>query len=166
MKTISSINIFDLRYERASPEYKYFEKLESDFVKKYELGYICIPTNGLVNSGGLAIMGAGLAKDAATRFPRLEEQLGRLLTNFGNQVFRFKKERLFIFPTKNDWRKPSSLSIIQKSCRQLKALVYVHNIHAPIYLPKVGCGLGGLRWENVKPILNQELNSEQYIVIE
>lgn len=166
MKLIQNINIFDLRYNPSTPEHKFFDKLEENYIKQYPLGYICIPVNGQVNSGGLAVMGAGLAKDAATRFPRLQMLLGLLLQNFENQVFIFKKEKLFTFPTKDDWRNPSTIDRIVKSCKQLKTLTIFYNIHRPVYLPKVGCGLGGLDWNKVKGFLNKELNSDQFIVVE
>lgn len=171
MKIISNINIFDLRYDCREPTHFFFEQIiqvseEENYVKSHRLGYICIPTNGRYNSGGLAVMGAGLAKDAANKFPELPEKLGRLLMNFNNQVFRFSKEKIFIFPTKNDWREKSNLDIITKSCRQLRTLVDINKIHRPIYLPKVGCGLGGLSWNKVEPILKGELNSDQYIILE
>lgn len=161
---LKNLNIWDLRRDR-SCSITHFHYI-SDIEKELELGYICIPTNGVVSSSGLAVMGAGLARDAADKFPYLSLDFGSVLNNFGNQVFLFRQECIFCFPTKNDFRETSSLELIKQSCHQLKTLVNVYRINKPIYLPKVGSGLGMLPWPSVKEILTKELRSEQFICLE
>jgi hypothetical protein len=60
------------------------------------------------------------------------------------------------FPTKNDWRNPSQLSWIKEGLVCLAASPahtqwrkQTRNIH----IPKLGCGLGGLEWADVRPLI-------------
>ena len=60
-----------------------------DLWQFYAVGeVIAIPTNGIVKSNGDAVMGAGLAKDAASRFPDLPKWLGDRLKQFGNAILQ------------------------------------------------------------------------------
>lgn len=74
--------------------------------------YIGITTNGRVSRSGAAVMGAGLAKVAALRFPNLPRQLGESLTQSGNHVYAFPDYRVFSIPTKDDPFEPSLLPLI------------------------------------------------------
>jgi len=47
---------------------------------------ICIPTNGYVTSSGSLVMGAGVARQAADRWPALPELLGQRVYQLGNAV--------------------------------------------------------------------------------
>lgn len=47
---------------------------------------VCITTNGFVKNSGLAIMGAGNAKQAKDRFPGVERNYGSLLKREGHKV--------------------------------------------------------------------------------
>lgn len=48
--------------------------------------FIVIPTNGVLKANGDAVMGAGLAKQAAQRFPTLPKLLGQAIRDTGNAV--------------------------------------------------------------------------------
>lgn len=48
--------------------------------------WIVVPTNGLVRRDGYAVMGRGVAAQAAQRFPTLQATLGGLLMSRGNHV--------------------------------------------------------------------------------
>jgi hypothetical protein len=52
-------------------------------------GYLCITTNGFVKSNGEAVMGRGIAKEAANRFSMLPKLLGDTLRTRGNNVHLF-----------------------------------------------------------------------------
>lgn len=120
------------------------------------LNPICIPTNGIYNSQGTAIMGAGLAKDAADRYPELPKLLGEKLKDTGNNVYQFNilKDIIITFPTKYHWYFKSNLILIRQSTEQLLELTDNNPDWEQVYLPRVGTGLGQLDWINdVKPIL-------------
>jgi len=115
--------------------------------------YIGITTNGRVARSGAAVMGAGLAKVAALRFPSLAHQLGEFLTRSGNHVYAFPDHRVFSIPTKDDPFEPSLLPLITQSADEL--LRYVDNMGLQdVYTVRLGCGLGQLHWDAVRPILS------------
>ena len=62
--------------------------------------------------------------------------------------------------TKDDWRNPSKLEWVETGLKQLVVMIdkiYINTNglfrFCHIALPKVGCGLGGLDWCDVKPIV-------------
>ena len=128
----------------------------------------CITTNGICNSQGLAIMGAGVAKEAATRHPRLYKLLGRHLQENGNVpgcLLQFDRNEIWSFPTKNHWKDPSSLDLIRKSAQILyRSWVNQNGLrdNIEVAIPRPGCGLGGLDWADVKAVLEQELPDNHF----
>ncbi len=60
------------------------------------------------------------------------------------------------FPTKQHWRDPSVLSDIDTGLRDLAYAVKRHDIKS-IAVPALGCGLGGLDWQKVRPLILQHL---------
>ena len=60
-------------------------------------------------------------------------------------------------PTKNHWRDKSEMRYIEMGLRSLQLFIQEHEIKS-IALPKIGCGLGGLDFEDVKPIIERELD--------
>lgn len=125
----------------------------------------CITTNGLTLQDGTAVMGAGIAKQAKARYPWLPRHLGKLLQSRGNHVYylgQWEGAKLVTFPTKHDWRDNSDPELIRQSCRELKNLGY----KGVVAMPRPGCGNGGLDWAAVKPILEQELPEDNYVVVD
>lgn len=59
---------------------------------------------------------------------------------------------LINFPTKDHWKGQSKLVYITSGLTALIASVRQYQI-ASIALPALGCGLGGLRWEEVRPLI-------------
>lgn len=57
-----------------------------DFYRTESDCFIVIPTNGVLKSNGEAVMGAGLAKQAAQRFPTLPQLLGQAIRHTGNRL--------------------------------------------------------------------------------
>lgn len=126
---------------------------------------ICIPTNGIVEKEGSLIMGAGLAKDAAIRFPGIPKTLGQKVERGGNKPYICGVKIgtwLVSFPTKEHYKDPSNIFLIRSSAKELVRLAKTHNWEY-IALPKVGCGLGGLKWEDVKIAL-QSIFDDRFVI--
>lgn len=139
-----------------------------------------IPTNGMWSDTGphglakRAHMGAGLAKQAADRWPELPYLLGDRLARTGNRLYIFPvppalRERLgclniVTFPTKYDWQDPARLLLINRAAGEL-ATARLQNGWERVLLPTVGCGLDGLRWEEVEPILDRHLFESHFAVV-
>lgn len=58
------------------------------------------------------------------------------------------------FPTKDHWRGKSQIEFIQSGLQDLTRLVRELNIHS-IAVPPLGCGNGGLVWDNVKVLIEE-----------
>lgn len=125
-----------------------------DFLSKENDTYICIPTNKTLNNSGELVMGAGLALAAKLKFPGIEMSWGKVLQEVPNvHVHLSAKENLICFPTKNHWKEKSSIEILKQSIDELLSFIEFFGLQR-VFLPRIGCGLGGLSWEKeVKPFL-------------
>jgi len=140
--------------------------VHGDIWHYYERGaWAVIPTNTCVRADGTAVMGAGLAKQAAERFPELPALYGEWLNGGTNDgpVF-FDEGRLILFPTKRNWRNPSDLDLIEANLSRLAEELSAASCH--VVFPLLGCGLGGLDWEReVRPLMERYLVSDRYAVV-
>lgn len=132
---------------------------------------VCVTTNGIVFPDGKLCMGAGCAKEARDKFPGIDKLLGDRVRNYGNvphvagayQLDRIRVATIVSFPTKNHYKKPSELFLIKQSAESLKHLADQSN-WKKIVIPRPGCGLGGLKWETVKKVLEPILDDRFYII--
>jgi hypothetical protein len=128
---------------------------------------ICVTTNGCITYSGRGVMGRGVAKQAAVRFPRMERILGKHLRLHGNHVGVLRRELdepvIVAFPVKQLWNEEASTSLIVQSVKELVALTDQEGWTA-VVLPRPGCGNGRLRWEAVKPLIESFLDDRFLIV--
>jgi O-acetyl-ADP-ribose deacetylase (regulator of RNase III) len=86
------------------------------------------------------------------------------------KMFTFNLERLenprFIinFPTKRHWKNKSHIEDIQSGLSDLINFVQQQQLHS-IAVPPLGCGLGGLDWENVKPLIVEAFQSVPEVLV-
>lgn len=123
---------------------------------------IAITTNGSLTRDGRAIMGKGVAKQAAERFPELRSQLGRLLQVRGNHVHEILLG-LVSFPVEETPFSLPELSLIRRSAEELRHLADQSGWRQ-VVVPRPGCGGGGMRWQEVKPVL-EEYFDDRFIVV-
>jgi len=137
-------------------------------------GVRCITTNGFVKSNGRAVMGAGVAKEARSRIPDIDLSLGRSIRKHGNVVARiagpdkvpYHHQNVLAFPVKHVWWEQADLELIRSSAVQLSRLIDQHiGIDLPVYLPKPGCGNGGLTWPAVRGTLADVLDQHRNLYI-
>ena len=124
-------------------------------------GYRVITTNGTINKRMRAVMGRGVAKQAATRYPNLPLALANRLWRTGNHTYVFTNYRIITFPVKHNWWEAADPALIERSAQELVA----GNLPGTIYLPRPGCGNGRLRWEHVKPIIEPILVGDQFVIV-
>jgi hypothetical protein len=127
-------------------------------------GYIAITTNGVIKDNGDLVMGAGVALEAKVRYPELPTILGKYVFEYGNQPYICKKFKLISFPTKHHFKNPSDIDLILQSARILTKMLDRIDIQK-VYMPKPGCGNGGLQWIYVKPLLEKILD-DRFTIIE
>ncbi len=128
--------------------------------------WIVITTNGNTNINGDAVMGKGIAWQAKQRYPNLPKLLAEKINRWGNHTYLFRSPiSLITFPTKEDWKLPSSLSLIAQSAFELMIMWEDDHFVNTIYLVRPGCGAGELDWKDVKPILEKYLD-DRFVVVE
>ena len=124
------------------------------------------PAEAIVNPVNcVGVMGRGLALQFKRRYPEVFHAY-RIACRHGTirpgRVFVHPSGRdiprwILHFPTKRHWRDPSSLEDIRLGLADLAATVILRRIRS-IALPSIGCGLGGLRWLTVRPLIEAHLN--------
>jgi hypothetical protein len=150
-----------------------------DIFEQKDADAICFTSNGIVKANGELVMGAGIAKAFRDRFPMLAKEAGMTVKKHGNHVHAFwaldekdanplfSSERIvFSFPTKHHFKDPSDVELIERSAKELVTFVNGLTLSPlnKIYLPRPGIGLGGLKWEDVKKVIEPILDDRFYIV--
>ena len=113
---------------------------------------IVIPVNTL------GIAGAGLARQWALQYPDEHRLYGMVCKDKRFSIGEVlpvisTPNRLFLcFPTKVIPHKRSELVWIEDGLSDLKRLVSTLRIRS-LALPALGCGLGGLDWKTVRPLI-------------
>lgn len=129
--------------------------------------FIVLPTNLSVNKNGNAIMGRGLAKQAADKFPKLSTKYGNVLKNdLGTHgVYIFFDTRIIPCPVKKNYKDDADLKIIERSLKLIMDLRDGLKTKIKLLIPMLGCGFGGLMYEQVLPLLLEYCPKGSYIVI-
>lgn len=120
-------------------------------------------TEAIVNAVNcVGVMGKGLAlqfrqkfsedyfKDYKRACQNGELQIGKVHVYKLNS--KTNPQYIINFPTKDHWRGRSKSEYIESGLRSLKAEIGKRGIKS-IAMPALGCGLGGLDWEEVKPFI-------------
>ncbi|WP_317056412.1 type II toxin-antitoxin system antitoxin DNA ADP-ribosyl glycohydrolase DarG [Roseovarius rhodophyticola] len=127
------------------------------------------PVEALVNTVNcVGVMGKGVALEFKNRWPANFKAYKKLCDAKGlkpGQIFVFDTQELFPgngprflinLPTKAHWRSKSKLSYVEDGLDALVETVEKFEIKS-IALPPLGCGNGGLDWEDVKPLIVSKL---------
>lgn len=112
----------------------------------------------------VGVMGRGLALQFKKAFPanfkayaaachRYEVWPGQLLV-FDNKVIQ--PRYIINFPTKLHWKDKSWMKDIELGLMALAKTIGDYGLHS-IAIPKLGCGLGGLNWSEVRPRIESAL---------
>jgi O-acetyl-ADP-ribose deacetylase (regulator of RNase III) len=121
------------------------------------------PAQTLVNTVNVVgVMGKGIAADFKKRYPAMYQQyvafcksgkfhIGQLW------IYRTDHKWILNFPTKGHWRQPSKLEYIDAGLRKFVDTYSEQGI-ASVSFPQLGCGNGGLDWNDVRPIMVKYLD--------
>jgi O-acetyl-ADP-ribose deacetylase (regulator of RNase III) len=103
-------------------------------------------------------MGRGLALTYKKKFPAMngdyEQRCSRNEVKVGEPYLWKESAALWIlnFPTKDDWRHPSDISYIRSGLEYLASHATEWGIES-LAIPALGCGLGELGWDKVRPLI-------------
>ena len=117
----------------------------------------------------VGVMGAGLALEFKRKYPDMftfyqnaciHKPVPPLLDT-GNPVLYVSHDentRIVLFPTKNHWKDPSKIEYIEKG---LDAFVFKYREWGitSVAFPALGCGYGGLEWNQVRSLMVEKLRA-------
>lgn len=116
------------------------------------------------------VMGKGLALEFKKRYPEMYEEY-RHLCKKGELIigklhlYEATKPWILNFPTKNHWRCKSKLEYIEAGLKTFVEKYKEWGIKS-IAFPQLGCQQGGLKWSDVKPLMERYLaNLPELMVI-
>ncbi len=122
--------------------------------------------DALVNTVNMmGVMGKGLALQFKKAYPEMYDEYVWSLENgylkMGRVTYWIEcsdklPNYILNFPTKIHWRDPSQLSYIEAGLDYLVDLIPDLGIKS-IAIPPLGCGLGGLNWKDVEPLIREKL---------
>lgn len=126
-----------------------------------------ITTNPIIRKDGAVVMGRGIAKEAAIKFPDLPYRFAKRLESIKgvphcNVIGTFGNTTIGFFMVKDHWRNPADLQIIEQSVHALRNGLYMKSIlgewtHGTqrVDLNFPGIGNGKLKREDVLPLLEE-----------
>jgi O-acetyl-ADP-ribose deacetylase (regulator of RNase III) len=110
----------------------------------------------------VGVMGKGLAAEFKKKFPDMFKTYKSIcesgLLEPGKLWLRKADEQWILnFPTKLHWRNPSKLEWIESGLHKFTQEYDQRGI-TDIAFPRLGCGNGGLDWEEVRPMMEHYLS--------
>jgi O-acetyl-ADP-ribose deacetylase (regulator of RNase III) len=113
-----------------------------------------------VNTVG--VMGKGLAQELKRQHPLMFKAYKKIcderLLDIGQLwLWRGSGQWVLNFPTKKHWRNPSKLSYIEDGLKKFVDQFEEQGIRE-VAFPRLGCGNGGLDWDDVQPLMHRYLS--------
>lgn len=127
-----------------------------EFGNIFEIDGVCNYAHGCNCAGA---MGKGIAVQFKEKFPEMYRTY-KCLCQEGQftlgDVFEYNYGKGYVFNlgTQKSWKTKAELSAIEQSLTSM-LLFASENKVSEIALPKIGAGLGGLKWEDVKKVIEQ-----------
>jgi O-acetyl-ADP-ribose deacetylase (regulator of RNase III) len=122
------------------------------------------PAQVLVNTVNTeGVMGKGIAKRFRTLYPQMFKEY-KGLCNDGKldvgklHLWKGPERWVLNFPTKTTWRRPSNLSYIKEGLKTFASCYEGMGIGS-ISFPPLGCGNGGLAWNDVRHLMEDYLSN-------
>lgn len=131
-------------------------------LKYYEGTVFNTKAKTLVNTVNcFGVMGAGVALEFKLRYPEMFIQYEQMCKDKKYKVGRPRLHsvdgiQILNFPTKNHWKNPSKIEWIEEGLRYFADNYKKVNITS-IAFPKLGTSNGGLKWDDVKPLMEKYL---------
>lgn len=158
------------------------QSLPADDPKRVDV--ICITTNGTIDTRGHLVTGAGIAQWATEKFGMLDEAPDNIKSEaaakfnlvIGNAVLRKGNIPVmgvvrqnptawfYTFPVKNNWWEVGQMDVIRDSFIHMLREWNFNFHNKKVWLPLPGCGMGQLKWGEVKRVLMPiAVEAEKYL---
>jgi O-acetyl-ADP-ribose deacetylase (regulator of RNase III) len=112
----------------------------------------------------MGVMGIGIAKEFKIKYPEMFAEYVKKCTakeiTIGKlYMYPISDDRVIInFPTKNHWRYRSRIKYIEEGLKDFISRYKEWKITS-VAFPQLGCGNGGLKWSEVKPLMEKYLGN-------
>jgi O-acetyl-ADP-ribose deacetylase (regulator of RNase III) len=111
----------------------------------------------------VGVMGKGIAHAFKLRYPEMFAAYKKLCDNDQLEpgklwLWRGSDQWVLNFPTKIHWRYPSRLEWIEAGLKKFVTEYEKRGI-TEISFPRLGCGNGGLNWDDVRPVMERYLTN-------
>lgn len=126
-----------------------------------------------VNTVG--VMGAGLAELFAKLYPAMNTEYKKRCEEGAEN--KLKVGAVYVYdtettdpvavanlPTKEEWVNPSEKSYVEEGVKALIKSMEMNN-RTSVAIPALGCGLGGLKWDDVCPIIVAAFAKHPHITV-
>lgn len=129
-------------------------------------------SKALVNTvNTIGVMGRGIALEFSLRFPDMSEDYKNKCIDkkllLGKMDYYIDSSDIIIvnFPTKWHFKYPSKIEWIESGLKNFVQTYKEYGISS-IAFPKLGCSNGGLKWEQVKPLMEKYLRDiDAHVII-
>lgn len=117
------------------------------------------------------VMGKGLALAFKTKYPAHFENYKRACQNgemTTQKVLVYQEingPMIICLATKDDWRDSSKIEYVSAGLDDLVKQIETLGIRS-VAIPKLGCGLGGLDWGKVRPLIVKKMSAIDGINVE
>lgn len=117
------------------------------------------------------VMGKGLALTFKTKYPAHFENYKRACKSgemTTDKVLAYQEKdgpMIICLATKDDWKNSSKIEYVSAGLDDLVKQIKILGIRS-IAIPKLGCGLGGLDWAKVRPLIVERLSALDGINVE
>lgn len=111
----------------------------------------------------VGVMGKGLARQFRVKYPDMFLaymdvcKSGELCPGW---IYPYTDQAsgkvIYNFATKDHWRSPSRIQWVEEGLVRLARYIKLDGIKS-IAIPPLGCGLGGLSWADVEPLISKHL---------
>ncbi len=121
----------------------------------------------------VGIMGRGIALQFRKAFPdnfKAYEAACKAYQVQPGKMFIYDLNRLYTprfiinFPTKRHWKGKSRIEDIKSGLADLISVIQQQHIRS-VAIPPLGCGLGGLNWEEVRPLIIEAFQSVPEVAV-
>lgn len=131
-------------------------------IKYLEGDIFTSPAQVIVNTvNTVGVMGKGIALSFKQAYPEMFQAYKKACESktfkMGNlMLWREIDHWVLLFPTKENWRNPAKLEYIEQGLKKFADNYMKMGINS-IAFPRLGCGNGGLDWQDVKPLMEMYL---------
>ncbi len=133
-----------------------------------------INAEALVNTvNTVGVMGKGLALQFKNKYPEYYSDYKKKceiclirtgVVDLFNSIYENPSRFIISFPTKQHWKYNSKIEWIESGLINLNQKIIENNIQS-IVIPPLGCGLGGLNFDEVYKLITSKLNNNINIFV-